>query len=93
MRTDDDRLGQAFEAFEREVAARAAMAGAPKPWWASRGVVGGLVAAGAGIAGLFGYALSPAETAAIGELVLALTAAVAGLVAAIGRARASRPIR
>lgn len=61
-----------------------------KPWWASKGVWGGVVAAAAGLAGLWGVTVGPAEVEQIVTLFTAVTSAVAGLVAVWGRIRASR---
>lgn len=64
-----------------------------KSWWQSRTVWGGLVAAGAGIAGVFDISLPPEEQDQIVDLVLALTSALGGLVAVVGRIKAERKIK
>ena len=70
-----------------------------KPFYASTPVWGGGVAVLAGVAGLFGYSISPADQAAladsISQLIALVTsiAAVAGGVTAIwGRVRATKTI-
>ena len=83
-----DRLHEAFEAFEQSLPLTPA-----KPWYASRGVWGGLVAAGAGVAGVLGYSFSPAEQVGATELLLGLGSVAGGLVAMIGRVQARRVIR
>lgn len=61
-----------------------------KPWWQSRGVLGGLVAAAAGLGAVFGLEIDQAETL---EIAMAASAAVGGLMAVYGRVRATKPIR
>ena len=67
-----------------------------KNWWASRGVVGGLVAMVCGVLASMGYA-AIAEDAAImsnmTEAVLSAISAVGGAVAIWGRIRATKRIR
>ena len=67
-----------------------------KNWWASRGVVGGLVAMVCGVLASMGYAAT-AEDAAImtnmTEAVLSAISAVGGAVALWGRIRATKRIR
>jgi hypothetical protein len=67
-----------------------------KNWWASRGVVGGLVALVCGVLAAMGYAAT-AEDAAImtnaTEAVLSAISAVGGAVALWGRIRATKRIR
>jgi len=68
-----------------------------KPWWASRGIWGGIVALVAGIAGICGVAISPEDQAHITDLVVlaasALGAVVGGIMAVIGRKAAKKPIK
>lgn len=90
----NDRLHDAYKAFEDEVLERIGVAASePKPWWASRGIWGGLIAAGAGVAGILGYSVSPADQVALLDLLSALGAALGGLIALVGRLQARRPIR
>jgi NADPH-dependent curcumin reductase CurA len=67
-----------------------------KPWWLSRGVWGGVIAVLSGIAGLLGYAVSDAEQALIADAVVIVAAsassAAGGVLAIIGRIKASRVI-
>lgn len=63
-----------------------------KPWWQSKAVWGGLIALLAGIAGAFGYAVSPDEQAKIAEAVVAVAGGVGGLVAVYGRVKARSQI-
>jgi uncharacterized membrane protein len=63
-----------------------------KPWYASRAVIGGVLAVAAGIAGMLGYTISPADQASIIDLVAGLAASVGGVLAVIGRVAATRRI-
>ena len=84
-------MHDAYEAFEAELEARMReSAGEPKPWYASRAMWGGLVTAGAGVAGLAGYAV---DSAALTDLVIGGVTLVGGVLAWVGRAQATRPIR
>lgn len=61
-----------------------------KPWWQSRAVWGGLVAAFAGVGAVFGLEVNEAEAL---EVAMAASAAFGGLLAVYGRVKATRPIR
>ena len=70
-----------------------------KPFYASATIWGGGVAAVAGVAGIFGYTITPADQAALTEsvgqvvtLVTSVSALVGGLLAIWGRVRASKTI-
>ena len=68
-----------------------------KPWWASRGVWGGIVAALAGIAGaVWGVTLTAEEQAHLVDLIVpavsAVSAVVGGVTAIIGRIKANKTI-
>lgn len=63
-----------------------------KPWYLSKGVVGGAVAVLASIAGLFHYSIAPADQAQLVELITGLGALVGGGVAIVGRIAASKKI-
>ena len=70
-----------------------------KSWHASTTIWGGAVAAVAGLAGIFGYTISPADQAAlsdsIGQIVTLVTSVSAlggGLLAIWGRVRASKTV-
>lgn len=60
--------------------------------FASRTVWGGLLALLAGLAGLFGYTVTPEDTATLTELLASVGSAVGGIVAIYGRIRASKRI-
>jgi len=64
----------------------------PKPWYLSRGVVGGLVAAVLPLLGLFGVSLSAEDQLQLVNVIVALATSVAGVVAIVGRLKADRPI-
>jgi hypothetical protein len=65
-----------------------------KPWYLSRGVVGGLVAVMIGVAGtLFGIAGLEAEKEQIIDMVLQISTIIAGAVAMWGRLRAKKDIQ
>jgi uncharacterized membrane protein len=61
----------------------------PKPWYASRGVIGGLVVVVAQVAQAIGYQV---DADALTDLVLQGVALVGGLLALVGRVQATRPI-
>lgn len=68
-----------------------------KAWWQSRGVWGGLVAAGAGLAGaVWGVSLSAEEQAHLVDLIVPVVSSVSavagGVIAVVGRMRAKRRI-
>ena len=60
---------------------------------ASRTVWGGIIALAAGIAGIFGYTISPAEQVHIVEAVSGVGATVGGVVAIYWRVKATKSIR
>lgn len=64
-----------------------------KPWWRSRGVWGGLIAAGAAVAGLIGYEVDAAAQSSLVDVALALAGAVGGAVAVLGRVGAKQPVK
>ena len=64
-----------------------------KNWYASKGVWGGVVAAGAGLAGVLGYAIDEATQAHIVELAVSAAALVGGVLALIGRIKASKAVK
>jgi hypothetical protein len=69
------------------------VADAVKPWWASKGVWGGLVAVAAGVAGAFGYVVSPEDQATVVEGIVALVGIFGGGLAVYGRIRASKLVK
>lgn len=64
-----------------------------KPWWQSKTVWGGVVAVGAGVAGIWGYSVSPDDQAAIVDVVAAVTAAFGGGCAIVGRIMATKKVK
>ncbi len=64
-----------------------------KAWFASSTVWGGLVAIGAAVLGAFGYTLGLADQAQIAGIVATLGGIAGGVVAIVGRVRASKAIR
>ncbi len=60
---------------------------------ASKTFWGGLIALVAGILGFFGYQLGGVDQAAIVETVTAVAASVGGLIAIVGRIKASKLIK
>ncbi len=64
-----------------------------KKWWESRTVWGGLVAIGAAAATAAGYQVDGEIQEQIVEFILAGIAAVGGLVAVIGRVKATKVIK
>ena len=64
-----------------------------KPTLASKTVWGGLVAVGAGIAGLFGYQLDPTVQTGLVELVTSAGAVIGGAIAIYGRIKATHAIK
>ncbi len=70
-----------------------------KSWYASTTIWGGAVAAVAGVAGIFGYSITPADQAALSDsigqvvtLVTSVSALGGGLLAIWGRVRASKVV-
>lgn len=70
-----------------------------KSWSESAGIWGGIVAVIAGVAGVFGYTITPADQAALANsiaqvvtLVSSIAALGGGLLAIWGRVRASKTI-
>jgi len=64
-----------------------------KPWYASKGVWGSLVAMGAGIAGaIWGVSVTDADQATIVSSITAIAGAVGGIIALIGRLKASKKV-
>ncbi|MFQ5510091.1 MAG: hypothetical protein ACE5FN_12275 [Leptospirillia bacterium] len=63
-----------------------------KAWWQSRAVWGGLVAALAGIGGLFGLNLDEVSQGMIVDVAVQMATVAGALVAVIGRVRATTKI-
>jgi hypothetical protein len=63
-----------------------------KPWYASRGVWGGVVTLLAVALGVLGYEVEEAEAQALVELAAGIAGAVGGILAIVGRIKARKPI-
>lgn len=63
-----------------------------KKWYESKGIWGALVTLLAGLAMIFDYAISPAEQAQLADLLYGVATSIGGVVAWIGRKRASKRI-
>lgn len=63
-----------------------------KPWYQSKGVIGGLVAVASVVAGAAGYNLSPDDQEAVVLALSAVGSAVGALLSVYGRLRANRKI-
>lgn len=64
-----------------------------KPWYASKTIIGGIIALIAGAAGALGVAISPEDQEMIIQGVLAVGSAIGGLLAIYGRIRATGRIK
>lgn len=64
-----------------------------KPWWASKGVWGGLIALIAGIASAFGYTLGADDQASIVNAAVTVAGVVGSLLAVYGRVTAKAAIK
>jgi hypothetical protein len=63
-----------------------------KPWYASSGVWGGVIAVLAAVLGLLGYSIGAEDQVALAGYVATIGSVVGGLLAIIGRVRASKKI-
>lgn len=64
-----------------------------KPWYASKAMWGGIIAVLAGLAGLWGYKISPADQEQIILLVTGLSSAVGGVLSIVGRIMATKSLK
>ena len=64
-----------------------------KPAIQSRAVIGGIIAVGAGIAGLFGVPVDAGTQASLATTVVDLASAIGGLMAIWGRLKATHVIK
>lgn len=63
-----------------------------KSWYASKAIWGGVVAILSGVAGVFGYAVSPDDQTQLASILAAVGATVGGAAAIFGRIKASKSI-
>lgn len=63
-----------------------------KPWYLSKGVIGGLVAVLASLAGLLNYTIGSADQTQLVDLITAAAGLIGGGVAIVGRISASKKI-
>lgn len=63
-----------------------------EPWYASRVTLGAILAAAAGVLGLFGYAFPAEVQGKVIELIIALGPVIGGALALYGRWAARKPI-
>lgn len=63
-----------------------------KSVFASKGVWGGLIAVAAGLLAVLGYSISPADQALLVNLVAGVVSTIGGILAIIGRIRATKRI-
>lgn len=59
-----------------------------KPWYASKGVWGGIVALLAGIAAMLGYTIGPDEQATLVNALIGVGGSIGGVLAVYGRVKA-----
>lgn len=64
-----------------------------KPWYLSRGIIGGVVAVIAAIAGAFGHTVAPADQAALIDALADIGGAAGGILAIYGRAKAKTVVK
>lgn len=64
-----------------------------KPWWQSKGTWGGLIAIAAGVAGAFGYTITPDDQTWIVEAVVSIATVAGGVLGVYGRIKASKTIK
>lgn len=63
-----------------------------KPWWASKTIWGGIVAAAAAVLGILGVTVSPEDQAQLVDTITLVAAGIGGVVAIIGRLTAKQQI-
>jgi hypothetical protein len=59
---------------------------------ASKTIWGGIIAVGAGLAGIFGYSVSPADQVQAIDALAGIASAVGGVIAIFGRVKATKKI-
>lgn len=63
-----------------------------QPWWQSRGVIGGMVTSIVSLLALLGYNLGDIDLTALVNNIVLITTAAAGILALVGRIRATKRI-
>jgi len=63
-----------------------------KPWYASSGVWGGIIAVAAPVVGALHFNISPADQASLSVAIAAIGGSIGGIVAIVGRVTASKQI-
>ena len=64
-----------------------------KAWYASKTVWGGIVAVGAGVAGVFGFTVAPADQEQIVLAATGIAGIIGGLISIWGRVKASKSVK
>jgi uncharacterized membrane protein len=64
-----------------------------KSWYMSKAVWGGLIAVAAGIAGAFGLTIGQEEQAQLVDIIVVLATSAGGLLAVIGRVKATKEVK
>ena len=64
-----------------------------KGWYASKAVWGGIVAVGAGVAGVLGYTIAPADQEQIVLAATGIASIIGGIAAVYGRVKASKAVK
>lgn len=63
-----------------------------KPWWQSKAIFGASIAILSGLAGLAGIVIAPEDQQTLANLLFALGPIIGGIIAWIGRVKATNPI-
>lgn len=63
-----------------------------KPWYASAGIWGAVIAVAAGLGGIWGWTLAPADQAHLIDALSTIGAVIGGLIAGHGRVTATQKI-
>ncbi|APG91167.1 hypothetical protein [Sinorhizobium americanum] len=80
------------EAVTKKIAPEIIAATNNEPWWQSRVTLGAILAAAAGVLGLFGYAFPAEVQGKMIELIIALGPVIGAGIALYGRWAARKPI-
>ncbi|MDW9447219.1 hypothetical protein GOA58_05895 [Sinorhizobium meliloti] len=84
--------GPIIDAVTNRIAPEIIAATNNEPWWQSRVTLGAILAAAAGVLGIFGYAFPAEVQGKVIELIIALGPVIGGAIALYGRWAARRPI-